>query len=74
MEKNHQLQQVKFCTFEQKYPQNKLMLAMIWTCDILGYYSLKRRRLTDIEIPIIDQRRSDDRLRSMMGIPVPMGR
>ena len=36
----------------------------------LGLYSLRRRRLKGIEIPIINLRRSDDRLRFIMGIPV----
>ena len=34
----------------------------------LGLYSLRRRRLTGIGIPMIDLRRSDDRLRFIMGI------
>ena len=37
---------------------------------ILGLYSLRRRRLIGIEIPIINLRRSDDRLRFIMGIPI----
>ena len=36
----------------------------------LGLYSLRRRRLTGIGIPIINLRRSDDRLRFMMGIHI----
>ena len=36
----------------------------------LGLYSLRRRRLTGIGIPIINLRRSDDRLRFIMGIPI----
>ena len=36
----------------------------------LGLYSLRRRRLTGIGIPIINLRRSDDRLRCIMGIPI----
>ena len=35
-----------------------------------GLYSLRRRRLTGIGIPIINLRRSDDRLRFIMGIPI----
>ena len=35
-----------------------------------GLYSLKRRRLTGIGIPIINLRRSDDRLRFIMGTPI----
>ena len=37
---------------------------------IQGIYSLRRRRLTGIGIPIINLRRSDDRLRFIMGIPI----
>ena len=36
----------------------------------LGLYSQRRRRLTGIGIPIINLRRSDDRLRFIMGIPI----
>ena len=36
----------------------------------LGLYSLRRRRLTGMGIPIINLRRSDDRLRFIMGIPI----
>ena len=36
----------------------------------LGLNSLRRRRLTGIGIPIINLRRSDDRLRFIMGIPI----
>ena len=36
----------------------------------LGLYSLRRRRLTGIGIPIINLRRSDDRLRFIIGIPI----
>ena len=35
-----------------------------------GLYSLRRRRLTGVGIPIINLRRSDDRLRFIMGIPI----
>ena len=35
-----------------------------------GLYSLRRRRLTGIWIPMINLRRSDDRLRFIMGIPI----
>ena len=38
---------------------------------IQGLYSLRRRRLTGIGVPIINIRRSDDRLRFIMGIPIP---
>ena len=37
---------------------------------IMGLYSLKGRRLTGIGIPIITLRRSDDRIRFIMGIPI----
>ena len=36
----------------------------------LGLYSLRRRRLTGIGIPIINLRRSDNRFRLIMGIPI----
>ena len=38
----------------------------------LGLYSLRRRRLISIGIPIINLRRSSDRLRFIMGIPIPV--
>ena len=37
-----------------------------------GLYSLRRRRHTGIGIPIINLRRSADRLRFIIGIPIPM--
>ena len=39
---------------------------------ILGLYSLRRRCLISIGIPIINLRRSSDRLRFIMGIPIPI--
>ena len=39
-----------------------------------GLYSLRRRRLISIGIPIINMRRSSDRLRFIMGIPIPVRR
>ena len=39
-----------------------------------GLYSLRRRRLISIGIPIINLRRSPDRLRFIMGIPIPVRR
>ena len=36
----------------------------------LDLYSLRRHRLTGIGIPMINLRRSDDRLRFIMGIPI----
>ena len=41
---------------------------------IQGLYSLWRRRLISIGIPIINLRRSSDRLRFIMGIPIPVRR
>ena len=38
----------------------------------MGLYSLKRRRLTGIVIPIINLRRSYDRLRFIIGITAPI--
>ena len=40
----------------------------------LGLYLLRRRRLISIGIPIINLRRSSDRLRFIMGIPIPVRR
>ena len=40
----------------------------------LGLYSLRRRRLISIGIPIINLRRSSDRFRFIMGIPIPVRR
>ena len=40
----------------------------------LGLYSLRRRRLISIGIPIVNLRRSSDRLRFIMGIPIPVRR
>ena len=41
---------------------------------VLGLYSLRRRRLISIGIPIINLRWSSDRLRFIMGIPIPVRR
>ena len=43
-------------------------------CSSLGLYSLRRRRLISKGIPIINLRRSSDRLRFIMGIPIPIRR
>ena len=42
--------------------------------EVLGLYSLRRRRLISIGIPIINLRRSSDRLRFIMWIPIPVRR
>ena len=42
--------------------------------SLQGPYSLRRRRLISIGIPIINLRRSSDRLRFIMGIPIPVRR
>ena len=39
---------------------------------VQGLCSLRRRRLISIGIPIINLRRSSDRLRFIMGIPIPI--
>ena len=54
---------------------NKLTLVKVIVCcrtDITcqGLYSLRRRRLIGIGIPIINLRRSDDRLMFIMGISI----
>ena len=41
---------------------------------LLGFYSLRRRRFISIGIAIINLRRSSDRLRFIMGIPIPIRR
>ena len=45
------------------------VLTLLWIM-LLDFYSLRRHRLTGIGIPIINLRRSDDRLRFIMGIPI----
>ena len=50
----------------------KWCLWLVWR--IQGLYSLTRRRLISIGIPIINLRRSSDRLRFIMGIPIPVRR
>ena len=48
-----------------RYPSNQPVPH--W---LQGLYSLRRRRLTGIGIPIINLKRSDDRLRFIIGIPI----
>ena len=50
----------------------KISTLCIYTTTVLGLYSLRRRRLISIRIPIINPRRSSDRLRFIMGIPIPV--
>ena len=45
-----------------------------YTAVLLGLYSLRTRRLISIGIPIINLRRSDDRLMFIIGIPIPVRR
>ena len=47
-----------------------LQSGAFWDMRLLGLYSLRRRRLTGIDIPMINLRRSDDRLRFIMGITI----
>ena len=47
-------------------------LPLWWS--VQGLYSLRRCRLISIGIPIINLRRSSDRLRFIMGIPIPVRR
>ena len=56
--------------------RSKRQLVFENTVDIIiqGLYSLRRRRLISIGIPIINLRRSWDRLRFIMGIPIPVRR
>ena len=52
---------------------DKIDLSSVAVTDVQnsqGLYSLRRRRLTCIGIPIINLRRSDDPLRFIMGIPI----
>ena len=44
----------------------------LWLDTQQGLYSLRRRRLISIGIPIINLRRSSDRLRFIMGIHIPV--
>ena len=50
------------------------MTALIHAKRSWAVNLLKRRRLMGIGIPIIDLRRSDDRLRFIIGIPIPIKR
>ena len=53
-----------------------LMKSYRWLRDLLcvhlGLNSLRKRRLISIGIPIINLRRTSDRLRFVMGIPIPV--
>ena len=57
---------------------DRVTLAVVVTaCPyrlIQGLYSLRIRRLISMGIPIINLRRSSDRLRFIMGIPIPVRR
>ena len=46
-----------------------LICSYEWRYIFQGLYSLKKHRLIDVGIPIINLRRSTDRLRFIMGIP-----
>ena len=49
----------------------KIKYNFVWLRYVVpGLYSLRRRRLTGIGIPMINLRRSDDRLRFIIGIPI----
>ena len=68
---------VFFCTNKQiglMVSNAACCLTYITGATILGLYSLRRRRLISIGIPIINLRRSSDRLRFIMGIPIPVRR
>ena len=70
------------------YPHSKAVLPVATLCTIyylsfgiicshtgmMGVYSLRRRRLTGIGIPMTNLRRFDDRLRFTMGIPILVSR
>ena len=66
----------KFCcveNFPMASEDDKIDLSSVAVTDVQnsqGLYSLRRRRLTCIGIPIINLRRSDDPLRFIMGIPI----
>ena len=75
----------KVLTTEVSYTKGKgkklyLMWIHCFIClpisvtGVLGHYLLKRCRLTGIEIPIMNLRRSDDCLRFIMGIPISIRR
>ena len=68
---------VFFCTNKQiglMVSNAACCLTYITGATILGLYSLRRRRLISIGIPIINLRWSSDRLRFIMGIPIPVRR
>ena len=48
----------------------KTLISQALDPKTLGLYSRRRRRLTGIGIPMINLRRSDDRLRFIMRIPI----
>ena len=67
----------------QKYCYNIQKVKALGTClmpncycplinGLLGLYSLRRRRLISIGIPIINLRRSSDHLKFIVGIPIPV--
>ena len=49
-------------------------LAILGACASAGPLFTKRHRIIGIGIPIINLRRSSDRLRFIMGIPIPVRR
>ena len=72
-----QMLQIKFTSTSSEVALNCLKAPSLLPEPILthlyvalGFYSLRRLHLTGIGIPIINLRRSDDRLRFIMGIPI----
>ena len=68
-----------WCTFHRCHTQRSYVEGILEVKDTkrsdvvtLGLYSLRRRRLISIGIPIINLRRLSDRLRFIMGIPIPV--
>ena len=61
--------------FDPRLGKGKCMVCGMTCFDIIqGLYSLSRRRLINIGVPVINLRRSSDRLRFIMGIPIPVRR
>ena len=52
----------------------RTMYVLSFITLLLGLYSLRRRRLISVGVPIINLGRSSDRLRFIMGIPIPVRR
>ena len=74
IEVNMDTQRSHICPCIYNYIHHYVQCIPTGTTYNQGLYSLRRRRLISIGIPIINLRRSSDRLRSIMGIPIPVRR